>query len=127
MTSRGSNPLATFQVNSTYILGVYQGSLSEFDLLLKFRQKDVTTKRGWSRIRTPKHIHWAVDVLLKMNLEQGKTKEFLSFLIKYWNDKVKPIQSKDERDKLLSKKLVADINKEAVDYNALANKGEYSV
>ena len=40
MISKGVKPLAIFQVNSTYILGVYQGSISEFDLLLKFRQKD---------------------------------------------------------------------------------------
>jgi len=127
MTSKGIKPLATFQVNSTYILGVYQGSISEFDLLLKFRQKDIKTKSGWSRIRTPKHIHWAVDVLLKMNLEQEKTKDFLKFLIKYWNDRVKPIETKDERDKLLSKQLIVEINNEATNYSELANKGEYSV
>ena len=68
-----------------------------------------------------------MDVLLKMNLEQGKTKDFLKFLIKYWNDRVKPIETKDERDKLLSKQLIVEINNEAANYSELANKGEYSV
>lgn len=127
MISRGNKPLTVFQVNDSYILGVYQGRLSEFDLLLKFRQKDSTTKSGWSRIRTPKHIHWAVDLLLKMNSEPIKTKEFLSFLLDYWNNKVEPIKTKNERDNLLSNQLITEVNNEADNYLELANKGEYSV
>jgi len=127
MISKGQEPLAIFQVNSTYILGVYQGNISDFDLLLKFRQKDSNSKSGWSRIRTPKHIHWAVDVLLKMNAEKGKTKEFLTFLIKFWNNQVKPLTTVEERNTLLSKELIQEINIEATEYASLADKGEYSV
>jgi len=32
-------PLATFEVNGQFILGVYKGTLSEFDILVKYRQK----------------------------------------------------------------------------------------
>lgn len=127
MISKGFEPLAVFQVNDSYILGVYQGRLSEFDLLLKFRQKDSSRKGGWSNIRTPKHIHWAVDVLLKMDSEPIKTKEFLNFLLKYWNDIVEPIKTKVERDDLLNNQLIEEINNEAKHYSQLANKGEYSV
>ena len=56
MTVKGIVPLVIIEVNDTYILGVYQGSLSDYDLLLRYRQKDENTKSGWSRIRTPKHI-----------------------------------------------------------------------
>lgn len=127
MISKGQKPLAIFQVNSSYILGVYQGTLSKFDLLLKFRQKDLKKKSGWSNIRTPKHIHWAVDVLIKMNLEKGKTQELLSFLIKYWDNDVKPIKSKKEQNSLLKNKIINEINADAKKYSKLSNKGEYSI
>ncbi|WP_417861416.1 hypothetical protein [Winogradskyella sediminis] len=127
MVSRGKEPLKVFKVNSTYILGVYKGSLSEFDLLLKYRQKDDASRTGWSRIRTPKHIHWAVDVLIKMNEEYEKTNEFLKFLIEYWNEEVVPIKSIIEQNNLLSDALLIEIEEESKSYTALADKGEYSV
>ena len=77
MISRGKQPLAVFPVNGKYVLAVYKGSLSEFDLLLKYRQKDESKEFGWSNIRTPKHIHWAVDVLLKMHSNEEETNKFL--------------------------------------------------
>ena len=83
-------PLKIFTVNGEYILAVYQGTLSDYDLLIKYRQKE---NGKWSRIRTPKHIHWAVDVLIKMSLEENKTKEFLDFLIDYWDNNVSPLTS----------------------------------
>ena len=57
MKAKGTEPLAIIEVNHTYILGIYQGSLSKYDLLLKYRQKDNNAKSGWSKIRTPKHIY----------------------------------------------------------------------
>ncbi len=120
--------LATFPVNGKYILGVYQGFISDFDLLLRYRQRDISTKSGWSRIRTPKHMHWAVDVLLKMNADEDKTKEFLDFLIHNWDNNVKPLKTKEERNKLLDVKVLSEqINLEATNYSTLADKGEYSI
>ena len=66
MKFKGIEPLAIIEVDDTYILAVYQGFLSEYDLLIKYRQSDKSTKSHWSRKRTPKHIHWAVDVIIKM-------------------------------------------------------------
>src|SRR5690554_5346781 len=116
-------PLKIFQINCHYLLAVYQGSLSEYDLLLKYRQKE---NNQWSRIRTPKHIHWAVDILIKMSLEEDKTKQFLDFLINYWNQ-VSPLRSEEERDNLLSDDLLEQVNNEAIQYSELAEKGEYSI
>jgi len=127
MTSKGIEPLAIFKVNSTYILGVYQGSISKFDLLLKYRQKDPCTKTGWSRIRTPKHIHWAVDVLLKIHSEEEQAKAFLNFLINYWDKDVRPITSVEERSELFNPDFITAINAESNNYINLAGKGEYSV
>jgi hypothetical protein len=125
MISRGHTPIKTYTINDTYILGVYQGKLSEYDILLKYRQKDI--EGNWSRIRTPKHIHWAVDVLIKMSEDEMQTKDFLSFLINFWDSKVKPLNSKQEQDFLLNDKLLQDISKESINYNQIATKGEYSI
>ena len=118
------HPLKTFSINGEYILAVYQGGLSDYDLLIKYRQKE---NNKWSKIRTPKHIHWAVDVLIKMSLEENKTKEFLDFLINYWNNNVSPLTSEKERNNLLNDDLLNQVNNEAKQYPELVEKGEYSV
>ena len=118
------HPLKIFAVNGKYILAVYQGNISKYDLLVKYRQKE---NDKWSRIRTPKHIHWAVDVLIKMSLEKDKTKEFLDFLIDYWDNNVSPLESEEERNSLLSDELLEQVNNEANQYPELVEKGEYSV
>jgi len=69
-------PLAVFEVNSHFLIGVYQGKLSNYDILIKYRQKN---NDKWSRIRTPKHIHWAVDIMIKMHSEPKTTKTFCNF------------------------------------------------
>ena len=55
-------------VFTDYIIYVFQGSLSQFDIVIKYR-KDGT------RIRTPKHIHWVVDVLMKIQKRKFKRKK----------------------------------------------------
>ena len=128
MNVKGIEPLTIIEVNDTYILAVYQGSLSEYDLLIRYRQRDKSTKSGWSRIRTPKHIHWAVDAIIKMQHNDKETKKFLQFLINLWNTQIQPLKSKEERDLLLDvEKLKKEANTEANRYPQLANKGEYSI
>ena len=128
MISKGNQPLAVFPVNGRYVLAVYKGTLSEFDLLLKYRQKDESRKAGWTNIRTPKHIHWAVDVLLKMHSNEEETKQFLDFLITAWNEHIKPLRTEEERMNLLNvETLLKEVNQEALKYESLADKGEYSI
>lgn len=128
MKFKGIEPLAIIEVDDAYILAVYQGFLSEYDLLIKYRQSDKSTKSHWSRKRTPKHIHWAVDVIIKMQYNDKETKKFLQFLINLWNTQIQPLKSKEERDLLLDvEKLKKEANTEANRYPQLANKGEYSI
>lgn len=128
MKVKGIEPLIRIEINDTYILGVYQGNLSKYDLLLRYRQKDSKSKSGWTRIRTPKHIHWAVDTIIKMNHNPIETKKFLNFLIEQWDNNIKPLKSESERDKLLNIEILKkEANIEAAKYPELANKGEYSI
>lgn len=117
-------PLFVAKINSEYILGAYQGSISQYDILIKYRQK---IQNKWSRIRTPKHIHWAVDILIKMHADTEKTKDFLTFLLRMWQNTY-PIKTEEDRKKALDIDLLIESNKEAFEkYEELSKKGEYNV
>ncbi len=62
---------------TNYIIYVFQGDLSQFDIVIKYR-KDGT------RIRTPKHIHWVVDVLMKMQGNEILAKRYLRAIQHCW-------------------------------------------
>jgi len=125
MITGGKAPLAEFPVNGTFYVAIYQGSLSPYDVLIKYRQFE---DGKWSRIRTPKHIHWAVDILIKQHMENNATEQLIDSLIDLWDNTIQPIRSEEERERVLDPAtLLAEVNAEATNYNALAGKGEYSV
>ena len=117
-------PLFVSEVNGRFIVAAYQGSFSKYDILIKYRQK---VKEKWSHIRTPKRIHWAVDILIKMYEDPKKTKEFLNFLLSIW-DSTKPIKSEKQRKTALNPKNLLEMNHAQIEkYKKLGEKGEYSV
>lgn len=61
-----------------YIIYVFQGTLSQFDIVIKY-------KKNGKRIRTPKHIHWVVDILMKMQGNEILTKQYLEAIQNCWN------------------------------------------
>lgn len=125
MINRGNKPLAEFPVNGTFYVAIYQGSLSQYDVLIKYRQLE---NGKWSNIRTPKHIHWAVDILIKQHLENDATEQLIDSLINMWDKQIQPIKSEEERARILNPQtLLNEVNTEASKYNELAGKGEYSV
>lgn len=118
------SPLFTMCVNDTYILAAYQGTLSEYDILVRYRQRE---KGRWSRIRTPKHIHWAVDVLIKAHTDKNLTESFLDFLLGQW-EKVEGFKSESERRQFLDVAHLISMNQKAfASYASLSKKGEYSI
>ena len=70
-----------------YIIYVFQGNLSQFDIIIKY-------KKDGTRIRTPKHIHWVVDVLMKMQGNETLTKRYLQTIQKCWKSCV-PLTNND--------------------------------
>lgn len=124
MQTKRHELLAVFRVNGSYIIGIYKGSLSVFDILIKYRQFE---NGKWSRIRTPKHIHWAVDILIKHYCDMSTTDRLLDFLLDLWN-RTNPIRTVEEQALFLqTDTLLEEVNREAANYTALANRGEYSV
>jgi len=117
-------PLFVSEINGRFIVAAYQGSLSKYDILIKYRQK---IKGKWSYIRTPKHIQWAVDVLIKMHEDPKKTKEFINFLLSIW-EKTRPMKSGKQRKTALNLGNLLEINRAQIEkYKKLGEKGEYSI
>jgi hypothetical protein len=118
-------PLKVFTPDDKTIIGVYQGSFSKYDILIKHRQKDKNNK--WSHIRTPKHIPWAVDLLIKMHADKKKIREFLDFLLDIWN-RTSPIKNKSERNKILNIKNLLEKHKDKIKkYQDISQFGKYRI
>lgn len=105
-------------VFENYIIYVFQGSITEFDILIKYKKANL-------RIRTPKHIHWVVDVLMKMQGNESLTKKYLENIQKCWKE-IKPLNNNDYetlKSFIESGEKDIDISK----YTSLNNYGEYDI
>lgn len=117
-------PIKTFQVNDSTIIAIYKGSLSPLDILIKYKQK---LKNGkWSSLRTPKHIHWTVDILMKMQAYKDLTNKFLGFFIVIWENTV-PLQNEKQRQSLDLEAMLNISKTEIKKFRELSKQGEYSV
>ena len=105
-------------VFTDYIIYVFQGTLSQFDIVIKY-------KKDGTRIRTPKHIHWVVDILMKMQGNEALAKRYLRAIQNCWNACV-PLTNNDYATlKALIENGENDIDIEQ--YFALNAFGEYDV
>ncbi|MCD7859225.1 MAG: hypothetical protein LUH51_03515 [Firmicutes bacterium] len=101
-----------------YIIYVFQGDLSQFDIVIKY-------KKDGTRIRTPKHIHWVVDILMKMQGNEALAKRYLRAIQNCWNTCV-PLTNNDYATlKALIENGEHDIDIDQ--YFALNAFGEYDV
>lgn len=101
-----------------YSVYIFQGTLSKNDILIKY------SKNG-SRIRTPKHIHWTVDILMKLQGENALTRKFLKRIKDNWNN-CKPLLKNDyETLKDLIETSSNEFNLKS--FESLNKYGEYNV
>ena len=119
MTSNGIAKKAIIQYEfENYIIYVFQGCLSEFDILVKYKKNNF-------KIRTPKHIHWVVDVLMKMQSNNSLTKEFLKKIRNCWDKSIGLSDNDFETLKDLIEEGMKDF--QISDYQALDDFGEYPI
>ena len=116
-------PISVIEVNDKFILAIYKGKKGPADILIRYRQK---LKNGkWSNIRTPKHIHWTVDILIKMFQEKSLTEKFIEELKRIWEE-INPI-TEEERNNLELKEIL-NYDKETLErFKELNKYGEYNV
>ena len=100
-------------------IGVFQGSRGarpDFDIIVKYQEKG-------KRVRTPQHLHWTIDLLLKKEHNPKLTMEFVKFLIDMWQ-KVEQFRTKAEQQKCELKVSAPNNLKKFV---SLDEYGEYTV
>ncbi len=109
-----------FTLEDGFIVGLFQGNRGDrpdLDFIIKFLQPGEKRK-----LRTPDHIHWVVDLLLKMEKHKKEVCEIIHYYNDFYNN-AKPFQSIKERNNyepftpgLLKKK-----------YPQLKHEGTYSL
>lgn len=73
--------IVDININSNFLLSVFPGNLSINDILIKY--KDINNN---TRFRTPKHIHWVVDLLIKKEKDRNTTNQLLALFMNSWNN-----------------------------------------
>ena len=117
-------PISVIRVNHDFIVAIYRGSKGPADILIRYRQKLKNDK--WSNIRTPKHIHWTVDILIKMFQEKHLTAQFIDAIMGIWENEIRSM-SQQERDNLNLIELL-DYDKETIlRFQKLSRYGEYNI
>lgn len=111
------------KINDSYIIYVFKGLLSPNDIVVKY------SKNG-KRIRTPKHIHWVIDMLLKEQKNHNDVITFLKCMQKTW-DEIVGLESNDYitlRDTLLKYKnrVDKDISKLTLEGRRVSNRFYFS-
>ena len=106
------------------IIAVFQGNIGahpDRDIIVKYRQ------RGVPRMRTPSHLHWVVDLLIKKQHREALTGEFVAFLLVLYDD-LQPFASLEDRADRLEHQIGAAVNAAALErFRPLNEFGEYSV
>jgi len=108
-----------FELKNGTKIGVFQGSYGnhpDLDIIIKYQE------RG-KRVRTPQHIHWAIDLLIKKEHESKLTKAFIKYLADMW-EKVQPFTTKVQQQ---SCELKYTNSEQLEDFEPLNKYGEYPV
>lgn len=118
---RGVDSILEIQTCDRFRIYVFPGVLSDNDIKIKFKDKDIAK----SRLRTPTHIHWTVDLLIKYEHNPELTSELLRLFRDHWNE-ITPLNSRDF-DSIKNKINFAN-NQEIIEqYSDLNGHGFFSV
>ncbi|MBI5635588.1 hypothetical protein HY993_01345 [Candidatus Micrarchaeota archaeon] len=106
-------------LNDGTIIGVFEGNRganSNHDILIKYQEKG-------KRLRTPKHIHWVIDLLIKKEHNRELTLKFMQYLRNMY-DRVHAFKSKEDRKNCALKETT---DKKLIPFKELNKYGEYKV
>ena len=109
----------TIKLNDGTIIGVFEGSRGhnpDHDILIKYQEQG-------KRLRTPKHIHWVIDLLIKKEHNKKLTLDFMKYLREMY-DRVEGFRSAEERSSFEFKETTTAKLKP---FEELNKYGEYKV
>ena len=101
------------------VIGVFEGDrgfIKEHDIIIKYRE------RG-KQVRTPKHIHWVIDLLIKKQHKPELALKFMRYLREMY-DRVGGFKSKEDRANFVLKETSREKLKP---FEELNKYGEYKV
>ena len=101
------------------IRGVFEGDrgyIKDHDIIIKY-------KENGKQIRTPKHIHWVIDLLIKKEHNKELTLKFMSYLRDMY-ERVEAFCSKEDRAKCVLEETTKEKLKP---FEELNKYGEYKV
>ena len=111
--------IADVNFENGYVLSVFKGRLSEYDILIKY----LTPSK--KRLRTPKHIHWVADLLMKRQGNKILTTKYLENIKESWENVAPLISTEFEGIKEMVERIMSmDYYSE---YEELNNYGEYKI
>lgn len=120
-------PKYYYKINDKFIVSVSSGTLSDFDIIARYWQYDFNNSE-WRKSRQPKHIHWAVDLLIKNEYDRSIVSTFIRKLIEDWEDRtiIRHITSEEELANFLNpEQLLKYVFVEAERYSTFDIHGEY--
>lgn len=85
--SRKNKSIIDIEIDE-YLICVFEGCLSTFDILIKYREDG-------SKFRTPKHMHWVIDLLLKRENKHKLTVEYVNYINKVAWENAKELNRRD--------------------------------
>lgn len=117
----GKEHLAVKEISLDYgtTIGVFEGSRGanpDHDIIIKYQE------RG-KRLRTPKHIHWVIDLLIKKEHNRELTLKFMKYLRDMY-ERVEAFKSKEDRSNCYLKETSKEKLKQ---FEELNKYGEYKV
>ncbi len=108
-----------FPLKRGFTIGIFQGNRGanpKLDIRIMYRQAN-------TRVRTPQHLHWAVDLLIKKEHKPKLTLEFAQYLCDMWA-KIKPFTSVSQRENY---RLSFSTEKQLRKFESLNAYGDYPV
>ena len=107
------------QLEDGTIIGVFEGDrgyIPEHDILIKYQEKG-------KHVRTPRHIHWVIDLVVKKEHNRELTLKFMKYLRDMY-DRVEAFKSKEDRANFVLKETSKEKLKP---FEELNKYGEYKV
>lgn len=101
------------------IIGIFEGNRGanpDHDILIKYQEPE-------KRLRTPKHIHWVIDLLIKKEHDRVLTLKFMRYLRDMY-ERVESFKSKEDRRNCILKETTPAKLKP---FEELNKYGEYKV
>lgn len=91
--------LQELSIDKRFTIFVEQGKLSKFDIRVRYKDNQCNKKRIVKR--TPKHIHWACDILMKKIYNPQLINNLINQMLKIW-EKTPHITKYSQRQDCLS-------------------------